>query len=84
LKTLPKHKPTFSGRRSVNAYLNQTYQEGDFEKVMEIRKYFNKADKIEEVKAYNKSLSLKRSKIVEEKEDEEFSYDANKFWVINS
>ena len=68
----------------MNAYLNQTYQEGDFEKVMEIRKYFNKADKIEEVKAYNKSLSLKRSKIVEEKEDEEFSYDANKFWVINS
>jgi hypothetical protein len=51
---------------------------------MEIRKYFNKADKIEEAKAYNKSLSLKRSKIVEEKEDEEFFYDANKFWVINS
>jgi hypothetical protein len=51
LKTLPKHKPTISGRRSVNAYLNQTYQEGEFEKVMEIRKYFNKADKIEEVKA---------------------------------
>jgi hypothetical protein len=49
---------------------------------MEIRKYFNKADKIEEAKAYNKSLSLMRSKIVEEKEDEE--YDPNKFWVINS
>ena len=51
---------------------------------MEILKYFNKADKIEEFKPYSKSSSLKRSKIVEEKEDEESFYDPNKFWVINS
>jgi hypothetical protein len=62
LKTLPKHKSHhhhhhFSGRKSMNTYLHQnyTYQEAEFEKVMEIRKYLNKADKIEEAKVYNKS-----------------------------
>ncbi len=41
----------------MNSYLHQnyTYQEAEFEKVMEIRKYLNKADKIEEAKVYNKS-----------------------------